>query len=216
MRAALASLLDLIAPTACAACGEDFPRAPPLCASCREALLPAEETPEGVRAAFLHGGPIAAAIHRAKYGDDPAVARGLGALLRAWIPRGDAVIVPIPLHRKRLSSRGFNQSAVLAVAAAGRSRVRVDVLARLRDTPSQTSLDRDQRRSNLDGAFTVARPARVRGRLVVVVDDVVTTGATMRAAMGALREAGAAETLGVALASAALRHARVEPGGQGA
>lgn len=211
MRAALASLVDLIAPTSCAACGEDFPRAPPLCASCREALVPAEESPEGVRAAFLHGGPIAAAIHRAKYGDDPAVARGLGAMLRDLIPDGDVLIAPIPLHRKRLVSRGFNQSAVLAVAAAGRSRVRVDLLARLRDTPSQTSLDRDHRHANLDGAFAVPAPSRVRGRLVVVVDDVVTTGATMRAAMDALREAGASETLGVALASAALRHARPRP-----
>ena len=108
----LHDLFDLVAPRRCAACDDPHPSAPPLCALCRDALLPAEDAPDGVFATYLHGGPIASAIHLAKYGDDPRVARALGALLSGeggWRPPGDALIVPIPLHPKRLRARGFNQ-----------------------------------------------------------------------------------------------------------
>lgn len=203
----LADLLDLIAPPRCAACDAPLPRDEPLCALCRDALLPAEESPEGVRAAFLHGGPIAAAIHRAKYGADPRVARRLGALLLAQLPPRAGLVVPIPLHRRRLIARGFNQAALLGAPVAARlgARLAWDALRRARDTPSQTTLDRDRRADNLAGAFAVPRPEVVRGRTIVVVDDVSTTGATMRAAFAALRGAGAAEARGVVLAAAALR-----------
>lgn len=203
----LADLLDLIAPPRCAACDAPHPRDAPLCDPCREALLPAEESPEGVRAAFLHGGPIASAIHRAKYGADPHVARRLGALLLPALPARAELVVPIPLHRKRLIARGFNQAALLAapVANALGARLSLHALVRTRDTPSQTTLDRAHRAENLAGAFAAPRAEVVRGRTIVVVDDVSTTGATMGAAFAALRGAGAAEVRGVVLAAAALR-----------
>lgn len=200
-----ASLLDLIAPRRCTAC--DAPHPPgPLCARCADATVPVEETPEGVRAVFLHGGPIAAAIHRAKYHPDPSVARALGALLRPLPLPDGALIVPIPLHPRRFVARGFNQSVELARGAFGAARIGHGVLARARDTPTQTALHRDARRENVRGAFVLRDPSRVRGRAVVLVDDVVTTGATLAEAMACVRAGGAARVVGAALASAALRN----------
>ncbi|MFO0630663.1 MAG: phosphoribosyltransferase family protein [Polyangiales bacterium] len=205
------SLLDLVAPPRCAACDDPFP-AGALCARCDEATAPAEEAPEAVRAVFLHGGPIAAAIHRAKYHADPTVARALGALLRPVPAPRDALIVPIPLHPRRFAARGFNQSAELARGWLGPRRVDHGVLARARDTPTQTALHRDARRENVRGAFVVPAPARVAGRAVVLVDDVVTTGATLAEAMACVRAGGASSVMGVALASAALRCRAVSEG----
>lgn len=200
----LPSLLDLVAPRRCAACDAPHP-AEALCALCADGTLPVAETPDDVRAVFLHGGPIAAAIHRAKYHPDPSVARALGALLRPIPVPGDAVIVPIPLHPRRFVARGFNQSGELARGCFGAARVDHGALARARDTPTQTALHRDARRENVRGAFVLPAPARVRGRAVVLVDDVVTTGATLAEAMACVRAGGAASVMGVALASAALR-----------
>lgn len=205
------SLLDLIAPRRCAACDAPHP-AGPLCALCAEGTVPVEETPEDVRAVFLHGGPIAAAIHRAKYHPDPSVARALGALLRPLPLPGDALIVPIPLHPRRFVARGFNQSVELARGCFGAARVCHGALARAIDTPTQTALHRDARRENVRGAFALRDPARVEGRAVVLVDDVVTTGATLAEAMACVRAGGAARVIGVALASAALRNKAVSGG----
>jgi ComF family protein len=205
------SFIDLLAPRRCAACDAPHP-AGALCAVCAEGTVAAEETPEDVRAVFLHGGPIATAIHRAKYHPDPTVARALGALLRALTAPPDALIVPIPLHPRRLVARGFNQSAELARAWLGARRVGHGVLARAVDTPTQTALHRDARRENVRGAFVLRDPAAVRGRAVVVVDDVVTTGATLAEAMACVRAGGAAAVSGAALASAALRNKAISGG----
>jgi len=199
------SLLDLIAPRRCAACDSAHPEGA-LCALCAEGTVPAEETPDDVRAVFLHGGPIASAIHRAKYHPDPSVARSLGSLLRPLTLPGDALIVPIPVHPKRFVARGFNQSAEIARGCFGAARVCHAVLARARDTPTQTALHRDARRENVRGAFALRDPGRVRGRAVVLVDDVVTTGATLAEAMACVQSGGAERVIGVALASAALRN----------
>lgn len=105
------------------------------------------------------------------------------------------LIVPVPLHYTRLVTRGFNQSAWLAQAigqAAGR-RVCVDALKRTRRTPSQAGLSTRARRRNVTGAFDVRRARRklVEGRHVLLVDDVLTTGATLNACVRALKRAGA-------------------------
>jgi predicted amidophosphoribosyltransferase len=108
--------------------------------------------------------PIAAAIHRAKYHPDPSVARALGAALRSVVVPDDALVVPIPLHPKRFVARGFNHSGELARGWLGAGRVCHGVLARARDTPTQTALHRDARRENVRDAFVVRAPARVRAR----------------------------------------------------
>jgi ComF family protein len=109
------------------------------------------------------------------------------------------LIVPIPLYPKRLRERGFNQSALLALATGRKFDARA--LERIRDTPPQAGLKADARRKNLAGAFW-ANPDRVRGRHVVLIDDVVTTGATVEAASLELRRAGASTVHVLTLARA--------------
>jgi ComF family protein len=114
--------------------------------------------------------------------------------------------VPVPLYRSRLWWRRFNQSAMLAHSVGRLAGVPVDcfVLSRVRRTQSQVGLSADQRRRNVAGAFRVppTRAARVKGKNVIVVDDVITTGATAEACARALKRAGAARVDVLALARA--------------
>ncbi|MDR2605577.1 MAG: ComF family protein [Desulfovibrio sp.] len=102
------------------------------------------------------------------------------------------IVTPVPLHKTRLLHRGYNQALELArpAAAALGCPMRPDLLLRIRATSPQTRSDRSERAANVDGAFACARP--LRGRHVVLVDDTLTTGATLRAAAAALLDAGAA------------------------
>jgi ComF family protein len=106
-----------------------------------------------------------------------------------------SVLVPVPLHPRRRRERGFNQSEVLADAIGRRCGLRVAsaALVRRKETASQTGLSAAARRANVAGAFAVRRRTLVAGHIVVLVDDVVTTGATARACARALRQAGARE-----------------------
>ena len=208
VRSLAGDLVDLVAPVTCAACGEAFPARFPLCEVCSHHLAPPDEAPEGVFVAYDHGGPLARAIHRAKYGDDPAVAAALGVLLAdAWEAHEEGefdVVVPVPLHAARLRSRGFNQSAELSRALAQRlgAVVGFDAAWRVRDTPTQTKLDREARRANVRDAFLAS--ASLRGKRVLLVDDVVTTGSTLDALRDACEEAGAVTVRATALARAPL------------
>lgn len=209
LHALAADLLDLVAPPTCAACEAPYPTQQPLCAACRTYLLAADERPADVSVAFEHGASLARAIYRAKYDGDPNLAVALGALLVETFeapPEPDDAIVPVPLHPRRLRERGYNQARELARPLARHLRVPVltDVVARARDTPSQTRLDRAARRRNVADAFAVTRPEGVRGRRVLLVDDVVTTGATLASLRAALLTAGARSVRSVALSRAAL------------
>ncbi len=209
LHALAADLLDLVAPPLCAACDAPYPTQPPLCAACRTYLLAADERPADVSVAFEHGASLARAIYRAKYDGDPNLAVALGALLVETFeapPEPDDAIVPVPLHPRRLRERGYNQARELARPLARHLRVPVltDVVARARDTPSQTRLDRAARRRNVADAFTVTRPEGLRGRRVLLVDDVVTTGATLASLRAALLAAGARSVRSVALSRAVL------------
>lgn len=140
-----------------------------------------------------------ALAHRLKYYDRLELAEPIGR----WMARAGAelladadVIVPIPLHRLRLMARRFNQSAALAKAISRESAVPAEMMAleRVKPTAPQVGLTRAQRAANLSGAFRVApeRADAIMGRNVVLVDDVLTTGATANAATRALLRAGAA------------------------
>jgi ComF family protein len=146
-------------------------------------------------------------IHRLKYGDRHDARR----LFARWLSDAGKellqdcdLIVPVPLNRWRLLRRRFNQAALLAVELEKLTGVPSDplALARPKRTPSQVGLTDDQRRRNVAGAFAVApdRAPAVDGRRVLVVDDVITTGATVAACARALKRAGAVRVDVLALA----------------
>lgn len=148
--------------------------------------------------------PLGRAIRAFKYGERRGVGRFLGRLLAERCPFDAAeydVIVPIPLDLHRLRDRGFNQAMVLARALSRRfSRPIVRLLRRTRSTVPQVGLDERTRRANLRRAFGVDDPVAARGRRILLVDDVVTTGTTVEACARALLSAGAKSADVVALA----------------
>jgi ComF family protein len=205
-------LLDLLLPIRCASCGRDVLEGA-LCPRCAPAAADALGLPPksltAWHAAISHEGTGAEWVRRFKYpkrgltGLDPAaeaVAFSLMARFAARLtgPRPE-LVVPIPLHPRRLRERGFNPAGLLARCAARAIGVRWDpvLLTRLRDTPSQTGLSRGARRRNVAGAFSARRTPPPR---VWLIDDVVTTGSTLDAAARALRAAGAREVVALCLA----------------
>ncbi|HEU5434758.1 MAG TPA: phosphoribosyltransferase family protein [Thermomicrobiales bacterium] len=186
----------LYAPPWCTRCG--IPASRGACA-CR--TLPASI--DRFRAAGPYDGWIGLAVVAMKYHGEWARAEHLGETLAAPLAFAplDALVVAMPLHPARLRRRGYNQVDLIAQAAARQTGHRIDpLLRRVRDTPHQVGLDGDARRRNVRDAFAVRDPAKVAGRTVVVVDDVVTTGATVGACANALRRAGAASIWVVSLA----------------
>ena len=153
-----------------------------------------------VRSAYaLPGGQAERIVHALKYQEWPAVARAMArrmAALRfpADVERERAALVPVPLARARQRERGYNQSEELARALAAHWHlpVRTDLLERSRSTVTQTRLTPGERRRNVSGAFRAsAERASLRGLLLVLVDDVVTTAATLNACAAALHDGGA-------------------------
>ncbi|MDR3372190.1 MAG: ComF family protein [Ancalomicrobiaceae bacterium] len=152
------------------------------------------------RAAVIYAGPARDLIHALKYNDRPELAGLIGRMMaRAGheILADADLLVPIPLHRWRLLTRKFNQSALLAQAVGRASGVAVDLhaLERIKATRPQVGLSGRDRQENVRGAFRVAaaNQIRVAGRRVVLVDDAYTTGATIGAATRALQRAGVAQ-----------------------
>lgn len=202
----------------CPRCASPFPHAQPgdarLCAFC-EAEPPPWDT---ARAAFVYDPFSRRLILPLKYADRTENARVLGLHMARAAPALLAaadMLVPVPLHRSRLLSRRYNQAALLAravrrAAGPGGPPLLVDALLRLRATRKLAHQNAAMRRVELAGAIGVRHPAAVRGRRVVLVDDVLTTGSTARACAVALRDAGAVSVgLLVAARTEAPRH---EPG----
>ena len=187
-------VLELVAPSRCAACGEASRSL--FCADCGVTSQAPPEQFLGLPllAGGLYGPPLKAAIHRYKYGGCPELAPGLAQLLTERVGAlelsSEDAFVPVPLHPARLAERGYDQAALVAqaLARAHRTRFIPRLLERLRDTSKQAALDRSARSDNIAGAFR-QRQAFGSGRLVLV-DDVVTTGATVRACLHALAQGG--------------------------
>jgi ComF family protein len=133
---------------------------------------------------------------RLKYGRKVALARTMARYMTPLIGKvpADALLVPVPLHRRRLWQRGFNQSMLVARELAVATGLRADprVLGRIKATPPLKGFTLRQRRRAVAGAFEVRQSADLKGRTVVLVDDVLTTGSTANACARALKRAGAA------------------------
>lgn len=190
--AALAS--SRITGATCIVCGAPFAAKTGQAHTCGECLI---EPPPFVRArsAFIYDGAVLDAVHAFKYNGRVQLAAGLGRLAVGAVSPDTApeVVLPVPLHLKRLRERGFNQSLLIAREVAAALNVAVDYrsLRRTRHTEKQTGFSAAERRKNVIGAFKVARPERVRGKSVLLVDDVFTTGTTVRECAKVLKAAGA-------------------------
>lgn len=175
-----------------------------------------------VTALGVYRGPLRQAIHRMKYRADRRLAQACGYLMGALALEEPAArrvegIVPIPLHPERAWRRGFNQADLLArgVAVMLERSVWDRVLERHRATEQQARLDGSARHANVKGAFAVSNGNRVEGAHLLLIDDVVTTGATLKAAAEALVAAGAKEVHAVVLAAAGTDLPEGEWKGQG-
>ena len=162
------------------------------------------------RAYGVYEGYLRTLIHQLKYGGDAAIARGLGELM-AWVVARDGrfgridAVVPIPLHPRRFAERGFNQAALLALAIARQiNRPMGEPVVRIQETSPQSKLPMNERARNVRRAFAVPRPDEVRDKRVLLVDDVLTTGATLSAAARALKRAGARRCVAVCAAASSL------------
>lgn len=140
---------------------------------------------------------FAPAVYAMKYGDRPDIADDFGRFIASELGASGLfddidVIVPMPLHRRRERERGYNQSTELARGISRVTGIPVcdDAVARTRYTPSQTTLSSDARASNVDGAFSLVRPERIKGRHVLLVDDIITTGASMAACAAVMARGG--------------------------
>ncbi len=187
---------------------------PPLCPRCGKPQLsgilcsgcvswPAEI--DGIRSPFRFDGVIRQAIHQLKYRNLRALAVTLASLLQDYLatsPMPGEVLVPVPLHPKRVRERGYNQSRLLAKELGKLTGLPLvdDCLVRQRHTPPQAKTPSvDERRGNVANAFT-CRDSRLQGRQVLLIDDVSTSGATLDACAVALKAAGAATVWGLVLA----------------
>ncbi|ACH40763.1 amidophosphoribosyltransferase, putative [Citrifermentans bemidjiense Bem] len=159
------------------------------------------------RSALILEGAVQQLIHRFKYGGRVQLALPLGLLAASALTDFCAeaapdLIVPVPLHKKRLRQRGYNQSQLIAQVLAKKLKLPVEVgnLRRLRWTEPQTTLDATKRVVNVKGAFVVREARRLEGKRVLLVDDVLTTGSTMRACVDALLRAEVSAVAAVTVA----------------
>jgi ComF family protein len=189
------SALDFLGGPACGCCGEPMELALHDDARCGACL--ADPPPfDRMRAAVAYG-PIARALAlKLKYGGRPAIALTMAGPVRraAGELLDGALVVPVPLHRRRLWARGYNQAALIARAIASKEALAIDLLTRRRATRVLRAMGRNARARAVAGAFRLnpAWTERVRGARIVLVDDVYTTGATAKACARVLRQAGAA------------------------
>jgi ComF family protein len=189
----------------CPRCGSEtgpYSKNTPRCVTCRSVPLRFDSA----RAVGKYSTPLKELIHSLKYSRERAAALPLAEILLEALNNSPAaefaeVVVPVPLHRSRLRKRTFNQSALIGKLLAGKLQLPFSqALARARPTQSQTELSHNARRKNVKDAFAIRRPGAVKGRQILLVDDVITSGATASECAKVLKAADASRVYAAAIA----------------
>lgn len=190
----------------CSLCGRPFSDGTEQDRACEDCLRK-RPSYDIARAPYLYDGALMTAIHELKYAQRSHLADSLGSLLasfaQTWIGElKGSLIMPVPLHPRRLRARGFNQSLLLARVVASKTGSDLDFLSlrRTKFTKSQTGLTSEERKKNVRKAFEVVKREPVKGRTILLVDDVATTGSTLNECAKALKRAGADSVLCLVLA----------------
>ncbi len=212
------ALLDLLLPPRCAGCGREGET---LCPRCSRPLVRRRGEPAGAPLGLpvalpaglvqlewcaMYSGPVRASLHALKYRGERRLGEPLGrAMAERWrrAGRGAELVTWVPVHRSRQRERGFDQAEALARVVAEELGLPVErCLVRRQRTTAQHSLGRRARAGNTVGAFDASERvrARMQGRWLLLVDDIVTTGATLSACAAALQAGGAASVSALALA----------------
>jgi ComF family protein len=207
----------------CQACYSDFHEIDsPLCPICSmpffygldedhlcEECLRKRPFYDAALAPYLYEGTLMKAIHQFKYGTKAFLVDSLGPILFQFAQRHvkaskDFLTIPVPLHPKRLRERGFNQSLLLARHVATGLDTELDFLSlrRVKYTLPQTGLGKEERRKNVRSAFRLVNTKSVKGKLILLVDDVITTGNTLNECARVLKRSGASKVLCLVLARA--------------
>ena len=208
-------ILDLLFPSFCVNCQKEGSF---LCAWCEEKIIikrlpirlpAAPKIAEIYAATEYHDKTISELVIRLKFRGVADISDVLAGLLirhlelARFTPRDGQIIVPVPLHKKRLRERTYNQAELVAKKVAGHLNLpmRADVLKRIKNTDPQTKIaDRKARRENIKNAFACAKPEAVKGKTIILVDDVATTGATLNECARALRQSGARSVIAFVVA----------------
>ncbi len=191
--------IEPIGTDVCPICGDPYSNAR-ICINCQQ--IP--PTYQSLRSWAVFKGPLREALHHLKYRNDIGLGESLSRPLIDYLEELNwkiDLIVPVPLGKKRMKQRGYNQAALLArpIALAHTIDYSSKALLRVKEIPSQVGLTVNQRRLNVSGAFG-ANPFAVRGRSVLIIDDVTTTGATIESCAQALKELGARDIFALTLA----------------
>lgn len=199
-----AGALEALPELHCAACGLPLEDGGGTCYDCRGA---GPRSLALARSAFVFNPQLRSLVHAFKYRGREDLAGYLAGEMTAALPRFPELApytfcAAVPLHRAKARERGFNQAELLAKRLAGLANLFYleGTAARIKNTPSQTSLSKKDRRENMEGAFKVEKPELVKGRRILLVDDVATTLATLEALAAEFRKAGAKSVAAYTLA----------------
>lgn len=206
------NLLSLFFPERCSGCGR---KNTPLCRTCLSEIEPAENTGDSNLIALFSykDSGLRRAVWLLKYRNRRTLAEIFAAELADFLTEelsdrkifnnlNQTLLIPIPLAGRGLRRRGYNQSALIAreLARLASLALAEGILVKIKETPAQMSLNRQERLRNLEGAFAVSQAEQIAGCDIILIDDVITTGATMREAAKVLKQAGAKSVLAVAIA----------------
>jgi ComF family protein len=189
-------IIDFLFPSSCMICGDYLDTGIYICEDCLENLELHRNESKNSLAVFSYNESIKMLIHELKYNDRPEIGyilgKEMGKRLKAYLNTGKAVLMPVPLHKKRLRKRGYNQSDKICEGLSEISGIKIsrDLIYRRINNISQTKLNSLHRAENVKGIFAFAGSDIDRETLVILVDDLITTGATSKEAAGVLKNNG--------------------------